>query len=301
MLEVSISKKAVLKWNLSEPLPAIEADATQLRQVVMNLIINASEAIGDRSGIISISTGAMECDRCYLAETYLDEQLPEGLYVYLEVADTGCGMTEEVKAKLFDPFFTTKFTGRGLGMSAVLGIVRGHRGCIKVYTELGRGTTFKVLFPAVPGSVEGVESVVADKAEWRGEGLVLLVDDEETVRSVAKRMLEHMGFQVITAADGRQGVEIFRSRAAEIVCVLLDLAMPHMDGEQAYRELRRIKPDVRVLMSSGYNEQEVTQQFVGKGLAGFIQKPYRFAALRDAMRRVLPSGAPSGDRDENKA
>ena len=285
ILEVSVSKKAVLKYDFSNDIPAIEADATQVRQVVMNLITNASEAIGDKSGIISIRTGAMQVDRRYLRETYLDEDLPEGLYVTLEVADTGSGMDAETQAKLFDPFFTTKFTGRGLGMAAVLGIVRGHSGAIKVYSEIGRGTTVKVLLPAVEGAtvLHRNEAV----GQWQGSGTVLLVDDEETVRAIGTTMLQRLGMTAITAVDGRDAVAMFREHVDEIGCVILDLTMPRMDGEQAFRELRRIRSDVRVIMSSGYNEQEVTQRFAGKGIVGFIQKPYELQALAATLREAL--------------
>ena len=260
----------------------------------MNLITNASEAIGDRSGIISITTGAVDCDRAYLTESYLDEELPEGLYVSLEVADTGCGMDAETRAKLFDPFFTTKFTGRGLGLAAVLGIVRGHRGAIKIYSEPGKGTTFKVLFPAVDAEPRSVaDRKPPDREAWRGEGTVLLVDDEEAIRALGKRMLERAGFDVLTANDGRDAVELYREHGDQIVCVILDLTMPQMDGEEAFREMRRIRSDVCVIVSSGYNEQEVTQRFVGKGLAGFIQKPYKFNRLLDQVRQALAK--PSAD------
>ncbi len=281
MLEVSISKKAVLRFTLHTPLPTVEADATQMRQIIMNLVINASEAIGDRSGVISVSTGCMECDRNYLKDVWLDESLSDGLYVYLEITDSGCGMDRETMAKLFDPFFTTKFTGRGLGMAAVLGIVRGHHGAIKVYSEPGKGSSFKILLPAADRPPE-VSCSESDSADWRGSGTVLLVDDEETVRGIGGEMLRELGFQVLTASDGRDALEIFRGRD-DISFVILDLTMPHMDGEQCFRELRRLKPEVKVIMTSGYNEYEVTQKFVGKGLAGFIQKPYRLAVLRDVL------------------
>jgi two-component system cell cycle sensor histidine kinase/response regulator CckA len=287
MLEVSISKTAVLKFNLAHNLPSVEADATQVRQVLMNLMTNASEAIGERSGSISISTGAMRCDRGYLTETYLSEPLATGTFVYVEVADTGCGMTPEVKTKIFDPFFTTKFTGRGLGMAAVLGIVRGHKGAIKIYSEPGRGTTIKVLLPASEKLAPRSEGEGDSGGEWRGSGTILVADDDQTVRLVTEEMLRMMGFEVIVAHDGRAALETFRERHAEITCVLLDLTMPHMDGEEAYREMRRVDGDVRVVMTSGYNEQEVTQRFVGKGLAGFIQKPFQFDALRAKLRSVL--------------
>jgi PAS domain S-box-containing protein len=284
MLEVSISKKAVLRLNQHQSLPSVEADGTQMRQIVMNLVINASEAIGDRSGVIAITTGCMDCDQSYLKNVWLEENLTTGLYVYLEIADTGCGMDKETQAKLFDPFFTTKFTGRGLGMSAVLGIVRGHKGAIKVYSELNRGTTFKILLPASdrPADLFNGNSY---HDNWKGCGTVLLVDDEETVRGIGKEMLHELGFTTITANDGREAVEVFKNTPA-ITFVILDLTMPHMDGEQCFRELKQMNPDVKVIMSSGYNQQEVTQKFVGKGLAGFIQKPYKLSVLREAIKTI---------------
>jgi len=288
MLEISVSKSVVLKYHFASDLPAVEGDATQIRQVVLNLITNASEAIGSKSGVISVSTGAMVCDRAYLGSSYLDEKLPEGVYAYLEVADTGCGMDEETKKRLFDPFFTTKFTGRGLGMSAVLGIVRGHRGAIKIYSEVGKGTSVKVLFPAVDEPAEGrSEPEETGIGQWRGRGTVLVVDDEESVCAVARQMLEYYGFRVLTAGDGQEALRVFRLHGREIVCVVLDLTMPHMDGEVTFRELRRIDPEVRVLLSSGYNQQDVTQRFVGKGLAGFIQKPYKGSRLVQRIRAIL--------------
>ena len=284
MLEVSISKKAVLRINPHQPLPQVEADATQIRQIIMNLVINASEAIGDRSGVIAITTGCMDCDKKYLKDVWLEENLTEGLYVYLEIADTGCGMDNATLAKIFDPFFTTKFTGRGLGMAAVLGIVRGHKGAIKIYSEPKKGTTFKLLFPASNRPVE-IFNHVSDSDNWRGSGTVLLVDDEETVRAIGKEMLQELGFSAITADDGKEAVEMFKTRP-DIALVILDLTMPHMDGEKCFRELRQIDPNIKVIMSSGFNEQDVTQKFVGKRLAGFIQKPYKLSVLRDAIRKI---------------
>jgi len=287
MLEVSISKKVALRYHFSADLPAVSADATQLRQVILNLVINASEAIGDQSGVIAISTGAMACDRAYLGESWVDDRLPEGLYVTLEVADSGCGMDRDIVAKIFDPFFTTKFTGRGLGMAAVLGIVRGHKGAIKVYSEKGKGSTFKLLLPAVTDSVEPQQCSPPLQGAWRGAGTVLLVDDEETIRALCQGMLEAIGFQVLTASDGKEALELFARSREEIVCVLLDLTMPRLDGEQTFRELRRLNPEVRVIISSGYNEQEVSQKFVGKGLAGFLQKPYKMAELSGKLKEIL--------------
>jgi CheY-like chemotaxis protein len=248
----------------------------------MNLVINASEAIGDRSGFIAITTGCMDCTRDYLKNVWLDENLTDGLYVYMEIADTGCGMDKETMSKLFDPFFTTKFTGRGLGMAAVLGIVRGHKGAIKVYSEADKGTSFKLLLP-VSGRPSDLFNHDSHTDGWLGSGTVLLVDDEETVRGIGVEMLKELGFKTVTATDGQEALEIFRS-TPDISVVILDLTMPHMDGEQCFRELRQLKPDVKVIMSSGYNEQEVTQRFIGKGLAGFIQKPYRLSTLKETIR-----------------
>lgn len=287
MLEVSISKRAVLKYKFADNLPVIEADITQTRQVIMNLITNASDALGEKSGVISVATGAMQCDMHYLRSTYVNEDLAEGLYVYIEVSDTGCGMDAETQARMFDPFFTTKFTGRGLGLAAVLGIVRGHQGAIKVYSETGRGTTFKVLFPASVQLPRGLDQSAESGDVWLGDGCVLIVDDEESVRAVGQGYLEAAGLRVLTAQDGREAVAIFAQDPDAVSVVLLDMTMPHMDGEETYRELRRIRENVRVVLSSGYNEQDVTQRFSGKGLAGFIQKPYRMDDLLAILRRVM--------------
>ncbi|WP_236027073.1 response regulator [Geomonas diazotrophica] len=291
MLHVAISKKVVLQYHLAEQLPAIEVDATQIRQIVMNLVINASEAIGDHDGVIAVSTGCLECREEYLKDAWLIDPIPEGSYVSLEVSDTGCGMDKETLARIFDPFFTTKFTGRGLGMAAVLGIIRSHKGAIKVYSEPGKGTCFKVLLPAAAGEPsEGV--VEAEPVLWRGEGVVLLVDDEESIRSTGSELLRELGFEVITAADGCEALEIYRNHPA-IALVLLDLTMPHMDGEQCFRELRQVDPAVRVIMSSGFSEHEVSQKFAGKGLAGLIQKPYKLSSLREVLRAASPGEGPA--------
>jgi two-component system, cell cycle sensor histidine kinase and response regulator CckA len=288
LLSVSISKKVVIKYSFFPELPSAMADATQMRQVVMNLITNASEAIGEVSGVVTLSTGMMDCDDDYLKGAVGDAgHQPAGQYVYLEVSDTGCGMDQDTLGRIFDPFFTTKFTGRGLGLAAVLGIVRGHKGALRVYSEKGRGTTFKVLLPAhhqtpLPPTVETDGQKV-----WRGSGLVLLADDEESIRRMGRRLLERAGFEVLVAEDGQQAVELFLENRARIRLVVLDMTMPHLDGEACYRELRRIDSAVKVIMTSGYNEQEVISRFVGKGLAGFVQKPYKPADFLAIARRVL--------------
>jgi CheY-like chemotaxis protein len=238
----------------------------------------------------------MDCDRTYLNDinevqrASLKEPLPEGVYTFFEVSDTGCGMDAETIEKIFDPFYTTKFMGRGLGMSAVLGIVCGHKGALKLHSEVGKGTTFRVLFPANGLSDTGFAIRRREETEgkgWRGSGTVLVVDDEEAVCVVGKQMLERMGFSVLTASDGHEALKVFSEHTDEIVCVLLDLTMPYMDGEETFRAMQRLHPGVTVILCSGYNEQDATRRFAGEGLAGFIQKPYNMAALREKLTEVL--------------
>ena len=287
LLRLSISKSAVLKFSLPEDLPAISADATQMRQILMNLIINASEAIGEKSGVISIATGVQHADRAYLSGAYLAPTIPEGDYVFLEVSDDGAGMDAETRERIFDPFFTTKFTGRGLGLAAVLGIVRGHQGALKVYSEPGSGTTFKLLIPCAEGAPETLAMSPAASPAWRGAGTMLVVDDEETVRTVSARMLTAMGFRVLLASNGNEALDIFFPHRDEIVGVLLDLTMPQLDGTATFTELRRIKPQIRVLLMSGFNEQDAVNRFAGKGLAGFLQKPFKPEALQTKLRTIF--------------
>ena len=294
MLEVSISKKAELRLNLSPYLPPVEADATQIQQIVMNLIINASEAIGDRSGIITVATSSMECQKSYLRKFWKDWDICEGLYVCLEVSDTGCGMDNETMKKIFDPFFTTKFTGRGLGMAAVHGIVRGHKGAIRVDSKPNKGTSFKLLLPA-SGNPAEVSTNDYHQVNWRGEGKVLLVDDEEIVRSIGKEMLKELGYDVIIANDGKEALKVFKA-TLDISFVILDMTMPHMDGEQCFQELRKIKPDIKVFISSGFSEHEISQKFAGFGLSGVIQKPYKLSELKESLQRHndVPKPFPTG-------
>jgi CheY-like chemotaxis protein len=256
----------------------------------MNLVLNASDAIGENSGVIRICTGPMRVDREYLEETFLSPDLAPGDYVFLEVNDNGCGMPPEVKARIFEPFYTTKFAGHGLGLAAVIGIVRSHRGTIKVYSEAGRGSTFKLLFPVVVETA-AIQPPADSSANWRGGGLALVVDDEETVRAVAARTLESLGFTPLTAADGRDGVRIFGEHAAALRVVLLDLTMPHMNGEETFRELSRIDARVPVVLMSGFTENDTVDRFAGKGLAGFIQKPFDRKQLQAKLRDVLPKAS----------
>ena len=292
LLHASLSQKVVLNLNLKKPLPPLRGDPAQIRQIIMNLMTNASEAMADRGGTVTISTGMMECSREYLCEAYLYENLAEGLYVWLEVADTGAGMDQETQRRIFEPFFTTKFTGRGLGLSAVLGIVRGHKGSLKIYSKPSKGTTFKVLFPAIPQGKPLIEHSDPPKIGgwyWQGPNSILLVDDKETPRTLGTRMLERIGFKVLTATDGREALDIYRDCREQIALVLLDLNMPRMDGEETFYELRLIDSRVRVVISSSHTESEVAPRFTGKALSGFLRKPYTLNALMHCLRNALGS------------
>jgi two-component system cell cycle sensor histidine kinase/response regulator CckA len=299
LLGVSIAKTTTLRYMLAQRLPLIAGDATQIRQVIMNLVINAAEAVGTATSTIVVASGVRQVDRLYLASTWLAPDLPEGDYVFLEVIDDGPGMSAETQTKIFDPFFTTKFTGRGLGLAAVLGIVRGHGGAIKVVSAPDQGTTFTILFPAVSAvrtdppaqeRLDAGESLALFRpisTNGVDAPLMLVIDDEEGVRLVAARMLERLGYRVLTAADGGVGVDLFRDHADAIAAVLLDLTMPHPDGEQTLRAIHAINPDARVVIMSGYDQHSLTERFAELNPAGFLQKPFRPSVLQDMIAQVL--------------
>lgn len=288
LLQTVISKKAILRFRFAREIPLVDADPGQIRQIVMNLITNASDALGDEKGYITLRTGVVEADRGYLAESVLNDELVVGTYVYLEVSDTGCGMDADTQKRIFDPFFSTKFPGRGLGLAAVLGIVRGHRGAVKLYSEPGVGTTFRVLFPVSQGQGGSrTEDVMKAEQPWTGEGLVLVVDDEEYVRLLAKTILEEAGFTVKMAANGREGIELYQENAGEVLAVLLDMTMPIMNGAETFQELKKLDPGARVIVSSGHSEQDTLRQFAGAGVSGFVQKPYQPRVLLKTLREVM--------------
>jgi len=287
LLEASISKSAFFRCELADNLPVIEADSAQIEQVIMNLIINASEAIADKTGLITLTTGAAFYDSAYLKNTYLGDNLPEGEYVYLEVSDTGCGMDRKTLSKIFDPFFTTKFTGRGLGLAAVIGIVRGHNGAIEVHSEPGSGTTIRILFPSSPRPTEAAQEKEKIDDELIGSGTVLIVDDEETILSVVRRMLESLGYTVLVADDGQKAIEILSDNIEKVDAVILDLTMPYIDGREVFSEMRQIKSNLPIILSSGYNEAEALQDFAKEELAGFIQKPYETASLVSKLKNAI--------------
>lgn len=287
LLEASTSKKARVKYELLHRLPAVQADVTQMRQVVMNLITNASDALDGKVGTLWVRTGTRYADDT-LPDLQGPEPLTAGHYVYLQVADEGSGMSEETRARLFEPFFTTKFAGRGLGLSAVQGIVRGHGGGITVHTELGRGTTISVLLPC---SGEPATKVARPKpeepVEWFGSGLAMLVDDDTRVRTVTEHLLSGIGFEVCAFGTGREAIAEFERRAAEVRVVILDVTMPDLNGEQVLKELRALRPDVPVLLCSGYSQEELSQRFTAEDMAAFLQKPYPFETLRRRLRDLL--------------
>ncbi|MCG8590865.1 MAG: response regulator [Proteobacteria bacterium] len=288
LLEISISKNVELVYDFADGLLPVRADATQVRQVLMNLITNASEAMEGRRGVITISTGGMDADVDYLAQTYVDDNLEPGRYAYLQVRDTGCGMDEDTLNSIFDPFFSTKFTGRGLGLAAVLGIVRGHRGAIRVESQRDVGTVIRVLFPVSAESAADVRAPEADADDaWVGSGTVLVVDDEATVRRVTAKMLDSTGFKVILASDGAEALNIVADDTNQISAVILDMTMPRMDGEETFRELQRLRPNLPVILSSGFSEQDATRRFTSVGLAGFLQKPYSVNALLEKLRAAV--------------
>ena len=293
LLAVSVSKMADIRCVMFPDPCWIRADASQVRQVVMNLVTNASDAIGsDHPGRITVRTAEQDLDEAYVQHVTLLPLKP-GRYVILEVSDTGCGMDADTVARIFDPFFTTKFTGRGLGLAAMTGILRSHGGSAKVYSEVGRGTTFKLYFPTTrPSSLEGPE----DAATPAGEslGALLLVDDEAAVRQVARMLATGMGFQVVEAIDGKEAVEVFRERHAEFALVLMDLAMPRMDGYQAFAAFQEIDPEVPVVLTSGYSELDRMDELLKDHLAGFLPKPYQKVRFEQVLRQALEGEPSSG-------
>jgi CheY-like chemotaxis protein len=282
LLASSVSKKCTLRYELAVGLPPLRADAGQLQQVVLNLVANASEALEEREGQVTLRTGTVTCRPQELNLLRPDGQAEEYPCVFLEVEDTGCGIRPGLQNRIFDPFFTTKFIGRGLSLPAVLGIVRRHQGAIKVRSEPGHGSVFRVLLPVAPPLVPQAVPAAGETGET-----VLVVDDEDSVRALARSALEAIGCTVLEAGDGVEALAVFRAHAGEIRLVLLDLAMPRLDGTEALRELRRLNPDVRVILNSGYEMDTPPPLPPGTGPVEFLQKPYRLEMLWDAVRRHL--------------
>jgi CheY-like chemotaxis protein len=285
LLEASVPKKVSLRLVANADVPTVEADISQVNQVMMNLVLNGAEAIGEQGGTVTVRTGVQILEPRDLAAAGAFPDTTPGTFVFVEVSDNGTGMDAPTLARIFDPFFSTKLAGRGLGLAAVQGIIRGHRGAIRVYSEEGRGTTFKVFLP-----FSGELTVTATPPDLRTvaqKGTILVVDDEQIVRDFARVALEYGGFRVIEAVDGHEGVETFRALADEVDLVLLDLTMPRMNGEEALVEMRKIRPATPVVLTSGYNQAEATRRLVGRGFVEFIQKPYPAKELLELLARMI--------------
>jgi CheY-like chemotaxis protein len=278
LIAASIPKTVELDLSLTPGLPWMEADASQIRQIVMNLIINGAESIGADGGTVRVSTGVSD----------------SGSEIFMQVRDSGSGMSETTKAKMFDPFFSTKFAGRGLGLAAVSGIVRGHKGKMQVDSIPGQGTTFRVTFPAERSERLADVARLPDKPlpmVPRGSGAILVVDDESALREMAGVILQNSGYTVLAAKDGREAVELFRQGSRKIAAVLLDMTMPVMGGHEAFRLIREIQPGVPIVMSSGYSELAAREELGSDAVAGFIQKPYTAAKLVASIQEALEHSA----------
>jgi len=290
LLRISVDRKVHLSFDLVHSLPLIQGDVSQIRQVLMNLIINASEAIGNKEGSIWVSTGTVHGAKKLFRGTPVTGEPQERDYIFVSITDTGCGMDEETRAKLFDPFFTTKFTGRGLGLAAVLGIVRGHGGTLELTSKVGEGTTFTLLFPkAEIDELPGRDEEPAVEPAWNAKGLLLVVDDEESVRTLTRHMVESFCFRVQEAANGREAIEQFKEKPQAFTAILMDVTMPVMSGMEAYKQIRAVRPDIPVLFLSGYMRDGELQTL--NGATDFLHKPFKIDDLKGKLRSLIsPAG-----------
>jgi len=286
LLRSSVSRRLGLDARLAEGLPLVEGDRSQLQQVVMNLVINAAESMGEGDGTVTVTTSVVAAGPERLRAALLGEGLPAGRYVCLEVADMGCGMDLATQRRIFEPFFTSKFAGRGLGLSAVLGIVRKSGGAIEMESAPGRGSRFRMLLPIAGAAVASGAGPRA-AGEWTGSGRVLVVDDDPLVRRAAARVLRRLGFEVLEAPGGAEGIELYERNAGKIRAVILDLTMPHLDGVETLRGLRAVDPGARVLVASGHAGEEVRARFQDVQPDRILQKPYDLDVLRENLRAVL--------------
>ena len=287
LIEASVAKRAKLSFDLTKDLPKVEGDSHQVSQVVMNLVANAAEAQKNSKGTITISTKVINANEDYLSEFIHHAPMEEGDFVLLSVEDEGLGMDQATLDRACEPFFTTKFTGRGLGLAAVHGIVRGHGGAFSITSAENNGTSVKILFPIFKGKEKTVKRATAPPKEWSGSGTILVVDDDRSIRLVARKILQGVGFSVLPAKDGNEALEIFTEREKEIVLVILDMTMPNMDGAETFEKIQKINDGVPVVLVSGYDEQETKRRFTGAGLAGFIQKPFDRNILLETIKEVL--------------
>ncbi len=290
LLKVSISGRVELQLALAEDLPPVSADATQLQQLLVNLVSNASDALQDRPGTITVTTELVHADTALLRGAALPHPLEPGPVVKLEVSDTGQGMDTETRARMFDPFFTTRPGHQGIGLAAIQGIVRGHGGALLVSTSPGDGTTVAVLLAPCPPGEEERSLPPVTEGSLPGEGTVLVIDDEPIVRVFARESLEIVGYEVLEAEHGEEGIGILERDPSAVDLVLLDLTMPGLSGSETFAGLRRIRPDLKVLLSSGYSEEDAAQRFRGGRPAGFLQKPYRALDLVERVQELMWRG-----------
>jgi PAS domain S-box-containing protein len=288
LLETSVSRQATLELDLDDGLPAVKGDTAQLTQLVMNLLTNAAEAVEQGGGRIQIHTGLTDPTPPPGAHR-IGEELPPAPAVVVEVEDDGCGMDTETRTRIFDPFFSTKFTGRGLGLAAALGIVRAHGGAIDIETAPGEGTRFRVLFPAAGDLPKPPDDAPSDIGRWRSDALVLVVDDDEGVRELTSETLKRAGIRVLCAQDAASGLALFAESGGEIALVVLDRTLPSSSGENTFDELRRLRPDCRIVLMSGYSRERATGSLLDRGLAGFLQKPFLPEQLLETVRDALES------------
>lgn len=291
-LRAALGKHISLDYDLVEDLPQVKADAAGVRKAIMCLVDNAIHALKDKGadgprGCITISSGAMHCGEDYLSEAYLDKGLAKGTYVYVEVTDTGCGMEPDRCAALLEETASFKVVGRGHGLPLVLATVRRHKGGLKVFSERDKGTTVTMLFPARERRAAQEPAIKAHEDQRRAASTILLVDDEEPVRSLGVKMLEKAHYTVLTAADGCEAVDLFRQHEDDILCVLLDMIMPNMDGAEAFEEICQIRDDACVIVASGCSEEDMIESFPNRKPAGFIKKPFRFGALKAKIEEVI--------------
>ena len=287
MLKSAIKKNVTIELDLMRNLPEITGDNSQIQQIVMNLIINAAEAIGDNNGTIRVVLTKATVQAGQTDTDVLGNNILAGSYACLVVSDNGCGMDEETQKRIFEPFFTTKFTGRGLGMSATLGIIKSHEGALQLSSSPGVGTSFTCYFPlpALPGVTE-TRPAVGVTPSIKGHGNILLVDDEQALLSICSSLLKSMGFSAMTAANGREALAAYHECGGGIDLVLMDLVMPEMGGVEAYRELRRVAPTLPIVISSGYSVEDITE-FMDDEYAEVIQKPYRPSQVQEVLMKLL--------------
>ncbi len=286
LLTVSLPKDVVLRFELGQHLPPVEADPSQVQQVVLNLVTNAAEAMSEGGGQISLRTGVKSMDAAAIAGLKAAEAMVPGRFLWLEVEDEGCGMDDATQARVFDPFFTTKFTGRGLGLAAMQGIVRGHQGGVSLQSTPGQGTRFRIYFPALEGSLPEATLLETQRAKFKGEGLVLVVDDEPAIRDMGRTLLERVGFQVILAAEGFEALDLYRVHHQELALVLMDVVMPRMGGIEALHRMHEIDGEVPVLMVSGFGQEDALAELEARGEVGFLPKPFSRQALMDAVAKL---------------